>query len=363
MDLMAELKSKGHEVIAMGDDASGDYEDLMSRLGVQYRSFPVSRNGLSPAEDMRTLQVLTRMMREIRPDRVYVYQVKTIVYGVPAAWRAGVREIFPHVAGLGSVFRGSGVKNRAIRSVLRMQYRRAFRLSSRVFFENADDAAVFVSMGLLPKNKVVLLNGSGVNVERFAVLPLPSTPTFLFVGRLLRDKGVVEYLDACAELRKRFSRVRCLLVGPYDSNPTSLREHELHPYIEAGVVEYFGEQSDVRPFIASASVIVLPSYHEGTPVSVLEAMSMGRAVITTDAPGCRETVTHRRNGILVPPRQVGPLVDAMCSLVEQPEMIREMGIQSRALVLDRFDVRKVNGAIMSAMGLSEPSDSRDCGRS
>lgn len=350
-DLMTELKDSGHEVIALADDPSRDVEEQLARLGVEYRSFPVSRNGLSPTKDIVTLCALIRMMREIRPDVVYAYQVKTIVYGVPAAWRAGVRRIFPHVAGLGSIFRSTGLKYRAIQSLLRIQYRRAFSLSSRVFFENPDDASVFVSMRLLPKSKIVMLNGSGVNVDRFSVVPLPSEPVFLFVGRLLRDKGVIEYLDACKEVKQGHPDVRCLLVGPYDSNPTSLTPQELRAYVDAGVVEYLGEQSDVRPMIASASVIVLPSYHEGTPVSVLEAMAMGRAVITTDAPGCRETVLDGRNGILVPPRRVSPLVDAMCSLLDQPERIRVMGDASRALVLRKFDVRKVNSVIMSTMGL------------
>lgn len=351
MNLMEELVAAGHEVYALGSDDDEHYVRAFRDRGIEYRSFPVSRNGLSPVEDLRTYRALKNAIEAIAPDKVFVYQAKTIVYGCVAAARAGVTEVFPLVAGLGSVFRGGGLKNRLIQVLLRLQYRHALRHCRRVFFQNPDDRDEFVGMGLVSPEKVVMINGSGVDIERFSPAPLPQRPTFLFVGRLLRDKGVVEYLEACRSLRSLHSEVRCLLVGPFDSNHSSLQHEDLQPFIEAGAVEYLGEQEDVRPTLAECSVFVLPSYHEGTPKSVLEAMATGRPIITTDAPGCRETVAEGRNGLLVEPRTVVPLVKAMSRFVEEPDLAQRMGAESRALVEAKYDVRKVNSSIIRTMGI------------
>jgi len=162
-----------------------------------------------------------------------VYQAKTIVYGCVAAARAGVTEVFPLVAGLGSVFRGGGPENRLIQVLLKVQYRHALKHSRRVFFQNPDDRDEFIRMGLVSPQKIVMINGSGVDIERFSPAPLPQRPTFLFIGRLLRDKGVVEYLEACRSLRSLHREARCLLVGPFDSNHSSLRREHL-PAVRRG---------------------------------------------------------------------------------------------------------------------------------
>lgn len=353
MNLMEDLIAAGHEVYALGSDEDEDYAQAFRERGIEYRSFPVSRNGLSPLEDLRTYRALRHAIRTIAPDRVFVYQAKTIVYGCVAAARAGVTEVFPLIAGLGSVFRGDGLKNRLIQALLRVEYRYALRRSRRVFFQNPDDRDDFIRMGLVSPDKIAMINGSGVDIERFSPAPLPERTTFLFVGRLLRDKGVVEYLEACREVRSHHPETRCLLVGPFDSNHSSLKSEDLQPYIQAGAVEYLGEQEDVRPAIAESSVFVLPSYHEGTPKSVLEAMAMGRAILTTDAPGCRETVGEGLNGYLVPPRAVKTLARAMEKLIEEPELTRQMGAESRLIAAAKYDVRLVNASIMEAMGIRE----------
>lgn len=352
MDLMADLIAQGHEVHALGPDEGPRYAEQFAERGIHYRSFTVSRNGLSPLEDLRTYLQLRRAIREINPDRVFTYQAKTIVYGVPAAWSAGVRHIYPLVAGLGSIFRGTGLKHSAVRVILSAQYRRAFRRSRKVFFQNTDDSSTFVAKGLVRNDQIVMLNGSGVNVDRFHIAPVPGRPSFLFIGRLIRDKGVIEYLEACKSIKALYPGARCVLAGPFDSNPTALQPGDIEPYTAAGFVEYVGELDDVRPLISECSVFVLPSYHEGTPKSVLEAMSMGRAIITTDAPGCRETVVDGVNGILVPVGEVDPLVRAMARFVDESGLSRRMGEVSRTIAEQRFDVHKVNRVVMSAMELT-----------
>lgn len=359
MEFMQALLDAGHEVYALGPDDDDAYRQEFQSRGIHYDSFRVSRNGLSPWEDWRTYRELIAALEAIAPDKVFVYQAKTIVYGCPAARRAGVNEIYPLVAGLGSIFRSGGIRNHLIQQILKLQYRRAFALSTKVFFQNADDRELLVRFGLLPREKAAMLNGSGVNLNFFEDAPLPSAPVFLFVGRLIADKGVIEYLDACRVIKQRHPAVRCLLVGPYDSNPSSLTPADLEPYISDQVIEYCGEQSDVRPHIRESGVFVLPSYHEGTPKSVLEAMSMGRAIITTDAPGCRETVVDGRNGFLVPPKDTDALVDRMEQFVLSGSLTAQMGRESRRIAEERFDVHKVNRVIMATMGLDPSSDCQD----
>lgn len=356
MDLIDSLVVAGHDVQAWGPDSVEGCGELFAAHGATYRSYSVARNSISVLGDLQTYRELLRMFREVRPDRVFLYQAKPIAYGCPAANRAGVRGIYPLVAGLGSVFRSEGVFNRIVRRILAFQYRNAFRMSERVFIQNRDDLQVLASLDVLPVEKAVMLNGSGVNIEHFAQEPLPDSAVFIFIGRLIRDKGVVEYLQACDEIVRRHPGVECLLVGPYDTNPSALHSHDLEPLLGAPGVEYLGEHTDVRPLLARASVFVLPSYHEGTPKSALEAMAMGRPVITTDAPGCREVVEDGVNGRLVPPRDVEALISRMEEFISSPEMIPRMGREARRIAEDKYDVRKVNQVILSTMGLDTASN-------
>lgn len=351
MELLDELMAAGHEVFAMGsnDDGSRDYG--FAERGITYRPFAVSRHGLNPFEDLRTYRELKSAIAGIAPDRIFVYQAKTVVYGTFAARACGVRGVYPLIAGLGSVFRGHGLKHRAVGAVLSRQYKAAFRRSAAVFVQNADDREVLVSSGMLPLDKVIMLNGSGVNLDRFALAPLPQEPVFLFVGRLLRDKGIAEYLEAASEIRTRYPRARCLVVGPYDTNPSALGPADMKKHEDSGAIEYFGELVDVRPAIAQSSVFVLPSYHEGTPKSVLEAMAMGRPIITTDAPGCKETVTEGVNGYLVAAGDARALAERMKCFIDDPSLAEKMGRESRRIAEDKYDVHAVNRVIMETMGL------------
>lgn len=193
-----------------------------------------------------------------------------------------------------------------------------------------------------------MLHGSGVNIERFNVQPLPEQTAFLCISRLIKDKGVYEYLKASKKVKEKYPFVRCMLVGPYDSNPSAIKPEELQPFIDKGI-EYYGEQEDVRPYLEQCSVFVLPSYREGTPKTVLEAMASGRAIITTDAPGCKETVKNGVNGILVAVKDVESLFAAMESLVQKPETVIRMGIEGRKMAETIFDVKLVNKTICEAM--------------
>ncbi len=351
MDMMQEFINKGHTVIALGADPEANWKDKFKEYNIDYRQLHVERNGINPLKDLKTFAQLCRFIKKENPDKVFAYQAKTVIYGSIAAKLKGITEVYPLIAGLGSIFRGTGTKNKIVKAIMKMEYKIACSCSKKVFFQNNDDKNEFVRNGLISADRTVIINGSGVNLKKFQPAPLPLEPAFLFIGRLIKDKGILEYLEACKIVKSQYPKIRCLLVGPYDSNPSALKPEELRPYIDDGIVEYFGEQRDVRPFIAQCSTYVLPSYHEGTPKTVLEAMAMGRSIITSDAPGCRETVTDGINGYLVPVGDILGVADKMKHLISNPNLCKEMGETSLKIAREKYDVKKVNQAILQTMGL------------
>lgn len=351
VEMMKEFVRRGHSVVALGPESEENWKNRFKVDGIEYRQLFVERNGINPFSDLRTYRELRRFIKKEKPDKVFAYQAKTIIYGSLAAKASGITEIYLLIAGLGSIFRGEGFTNELVKSILKIEYYLACKASKKVFFQNNDDKNVFINYGLIKEEKVVIINGSGVNLEKFKPEPLPETPAFLFIGRLIKDKGILEYLKACKRIKTEYPLVRCLLVGPYDSNPSALKPYELQPYIDEGFIEYFGEQNDVRPFIKQCSTYVLPSYHEGTPKTILEAMAVGRSIITSDAPGCRETVTNGYNGYLVPIKDIDGLVEKMRILIEDQAKNKIMAERSLKLVREKYDVNFVNKAIMKAMEL------------
>ena len=231
-------------------------------------------------------------------------------------------------------------------------YRLAFKYNKHVFFQNPDDLALFHQKGYIHSiNQAVLINGSGVDIDEFSPSDYPPSISFLLIARLLRDKGIYEYAEAARRIREIYPEVKFRLAGWIDQNPYAIEERHLEAWHDNGDIEFIGRLADVRPTLAACSVYVLPSYREGTPRTVLEAMAMGRPIISTDAPGCRETVNQGVNGYLVSVRDVDSLVDAMLSFIERPELIREMGQASRKIAEEKYDVRKVNAIILKTMGV------------
>lgn len=351
IDMMQSFREAGCEVLAVGDGPEEEWSGKFADMGIRYRQIPVSRNGTNPIHDLKTLRALRRLLREEKPDKIFAYQAKTVIYGGIAAGLCGIREFYPMIAGVGSVFLGDSPKQKLLRSILVTEYRLGMRRAPKVFFQNRDDLKVFTDHKILPQSKAVMLHGSGVNVEKFTPTPLPEKPGFLCISRLIRDKGVVEYLEAARKLHALHPEVACVLVGPFDTNPSAIRPEELQSYIDDGSVLYAGEQKDVQPYLRACTAYVLPSYHEGTPKTVLEAMACGRPAITTDAPGCRETVTDGVNGLLVPVKDVDAIVAAMEKLLDEPETAARMAVEARRIAEDRYDVRKVNRTIRRTMGI------------
>lgn len=353
--LLGAMREAGHRVIAMAPAIGADIASKLEALGVEPRSVPLDRNGLSLRRDFTTLRALYRVLSEIKPDAVLGYTIKPVLYGSLAARSAGVPARFSMITGLGYAFLDEGGwKQRLVGTTARLLYRMSLRANERVFFQNPDDRALFERLRIVRgPEQAVMINGSGVDIEAFQPVPLPETPSFLLIARLLADKGIREYVEAARLLRARHPEVKCRLVGPADNNPAAISEREVQSWVEEGVVEYLGRLQDVRPAIAAASVYVLPSYYpEGQPRSILEAMAMGRPIITTDSRGCRETVEPGRNGLLVPARDVPALAAAMERLILEPERAVEMGRESRRIAESKYDVNHVNAVILDAMGLA-----------
>lgn len=354
MDMMRSFIGAGAEVVALGEAPESEWDVFFENEGIRYRSYYTDRNGTNPINDMKMMCDLKRVIREESPDKVLVYHTKPNVYGPIAAAQCGISEVYAMVGGVGSVFNSEGIRASLVKALLSRGLKAGFGKTKKVFVQNQEDTDLLVSRGVLRADKVVHIDGSGVNTAYFAEQPLPGKPVFLFVGRLVRGKGVLEYLEAASRVKQRYPDAEFHLVGPFDSNATSLDIGSVQPYISAGVVAYHGEQSDVRPFLKECSVFVFPSYYgEGVPKCALEALSTGRAIIAADATGSREVVVQGQNGFLVKPRSVDDLADAMASCCEDATLRSRFGKASRRYACKRFDVRIVNSVICKAMGLDE----------
>jgi glycosyltransferase involved in cell wall biosynthesis len=350
--LLSAMATRGHRVTACAPAAAAPIRDTLAQMGVQYRELPVDRAGLNPTRDMQLMLSLRRLMRDSAPDIVLSYTAKPVIYGSLMARFCSVPAVFALITGLGYGFTATGPKARLTRAVLRRLYRAALTDSRAVFFQNPDDERFFRELGLLRRQtRSVLVNGSGVDVEAFRPVPFPPSISFLMIARLLALKGVHDYARAAEIVRARHSGVPFRLVGWIDDTPDAIREKDLRRWVDAGTIEFLGKLDDVRPALADASVYVLPSHREGTPRTVLEAMAMGRPVVTTDAPGCRETVKDGRNGFLVPVGNPETLAATLERFILSPGLIQEMGRASRRMAVEKYDVHNVNTVMLSEMGL------------
>lgn len=351
-DMLRDFAGRVDDVVVLGNETDEKWIPYFEELGVRYRTYPVSRNGLNPISDVKTYRALKRIIAEECPDKVLTNFVKANVYGCIAAHNRGIKDIYVMMGGLGSVFHGDDRNSRLARLFVTAEYRASLKHSKKIFFQNDEDSKLLCDLGTVKSEQVVRIYGSGVNTEHFKQEPLPEQMSFVFIGRLVRGKGVLDYLDAARIVKREYPDVRFDLVGPYDTNPSGLKPEDIEPYIEDGTVVYHGEQKDVRPYLKNASCFVLPSYYgEGTPKSALEALATGRPLIVADAVGCREVVEDGVNGFLVPPRDAGEIAHAMVKLIEESGLIKRLGKASRHMAMEVFDVRRVNESILETMGL------------
>lgn len=362
--LLKAMVEAGHKVIGAAPADTPSVPADLAALGVRFAPVAIARTGLNPVSDMASLAKLTRFLRQERPDLVLSYTIKPVIYGSLAAWWAGVPKIYSLITGLGAAFNSEGIRGRILRFTAILMYRRALARCTKVFVQNQEIAELFIREGIVAASKIVVVAGSGVDVQRFHAASAPAgPPIFLLLARMLRDKGIEEYVSAARSVKQQMSSARFLLVGDIDSNPAAISKDQLNQWNREGVVEYRPAVSDVRPLLAGCSVYVLPSYHEGMPRSVLEAMAMARPVITTDTIGCRETIIDAgapdeagirvgANGLLVPVRSTGPLAIAMLRLASNRQLQVDMGQRGREIAEQQFDVSRINSQMLATMGLT-----------
>ena len=358
--LIRALRGAGHEVVvcvpAPSAAARPGVEAGLRELGARLVEAPLDRTGTNLLSELGARNFYAEFMRAERPDAVLAYNPKPVFYAVPAARRAGVPRIAAMVTGLGYAFTSREIKAKALAVVAMRLYRRALPAADCVMFQNSDDRELFERLGLLGAARdVQVVPGSGVDLERFQRVPIMEAPSridFLYAGRLLRDKGVGEFVEAARALRALRtdpSRFRFQLAGFTDGNPSSVTGDEIDRWTRAGDVEFLGRLEDVRPSLAACSVFVIPSHREGLPMAALEAMATGRAVVAGDVAGCREVVADGENGILVPPGSAPALAVAMEQFLEDPALTVSMGRASRERAERLFDSRVVCRRVMESL--------------
>jgi glycosyltransferase involved in cell wall biosynthesis len=347
-NLIARLQREGYDVVALSPD--DDHRDALIALGVRHIPVEIDSKGLSPARDLALALRYWSVLRRVRPVAFLGWTIKPNIYGSLAAHALGI-PVINNISGLGTAFIRVGLLTRLVQAL----YRTALARSATVFFQNRHDRDQFVAQRLVPAKRTALLPGSGIDLARFVPAAAPDAsapPVFLMVARLLRDKGVIEYAEAARMVRAVRPDAVFRLLGFLDvANRTAIDRATVEGWQRAGVIDYLGEAGDVRPHLAAASVVVLPSYREGMPRSLLEAAAMARPLIATDVPGCTEIARAGENALLCKPRDARSLAGAMLAMLALPHAARvAMGLRSRAIAEAEFDVTVVEDRYLEAIG-------------
>lgn len=322
----------------------GPAKNAILNAGLNFHSIPLTRSGSKPWQELNTLIALLRLYRRLQPALVHHVTPKPEIYGGIVARLAHVPAAVNAVTGLGYVFIARGFKAALLRSFVKLGYRVAFsHRNQRIIFQNPDDCALFLKAGIVTEKDTVLIKGSGVDISILIPLPEPEdTPLVILASRMLWDKGVKEFVAAAQALRVDGVNARFALVGDTDpGNPAAVPIAQLEAWRDDGIVEWWGRRNDMIPVFAQAHIVCLPSYREGLPRVLIEAAACGRAIVTTDAPGCREIVRHGENGLLVPVRDSKALADALRTLLKYPELRARMGKRGREIVVGDFSEERV----------------------
>ena len=361
-DLIKKLIKNKYQVYAFTSEYTDSCLEKIKALGAIPGPYQLSRGGLNPFADLASLIQLTRKIKKIAPDLVFSYMAKPIIYGSMAARLAKIPHIIGMLEGLGYTFteqpQGQTVKTKIIKNIQVLLYKLAFPCLQQMIFLNPDDKKDLMDTYHLSVPKVHILGGIGLDLDRFSYLPAKIEPIkFLFIGRLLKEKGVFELIEAIRLVKKKYPLVHFTILGEIDAeNMGALKQQTLDQLVKENLFEYPGYVLNVKDWIYESSVFVLPSYREGIPRSTQEAMAIGRPIITTDAPGCRETVIDGVNGFLVPKWNIQALADKILYFIEHPEQVNVMGMKSRQIAQEKFDVNRVNEKLFEIMGLSAENE-------
>ncbi len=351
--LILRLREEGHEVICLVPAGDPEAETTLRNLGAEVWNYPLDNKSLNPLHDLKTCIALYGIFKKIKGDILYASTIKSVVYGLPMATLAGTDSCYAMITGLGYMFEANSPIKKALTCLAALLYRIALTFSRAVFFQNTDDIKTFRQWHCLPSGaKIVLTRGTGVDTAHFSPVQYPEgDPLFLFVGRLLEAKGLYEFAEA-ARIVKRMRPDACFgVLGAPEPSRGGVPMTTVQGWEREGILTYLGVTRDVRPYIAKAAAVVLPSWGEGLPCSLMEAMSMGRAIVATDVPGCRDVVRTGCNGLLVPAHNPQALADALLKLAADHDLAREMGRIGRNMAENELDARKAADLILKKMNL------------
>lgn len=342
LPIAIEALGQGYEVhVATGIT---DKLDVLHSHGFVVHPLAIGRSSTSFAVEFRTFLEMLSVFKKVQPHIVHLVTIKPVIYGGIAARLVGVPGVVAAISGLGFVFLAKGWKATVVRSLVSGLYRLALgKRNLKVICQNPDDRKTLIQIAGLPSDKVIMIRGSGVDLSAYAAMPFPQgLPVVVMAARLLRDKGVHEFVIAAQILKQRGVDARFWLVGDSDpGNPASISETEIGIWCREGAVEFLGHRSDIDSVFAQSHVVVLPSYREGLPRVLIEAAASGRAVVTTDVPGCRDAIEPEVTGLLVPPRDAVALADAIQHLLLDSELCERMGQAGRHLAEREFAIEKV----------------------
>ncbi|GGW48503.1 glycosyltransferase family 4 protein [Alishewanella tabrizica] len=354
-DLISDFVAAGHTVFAFATDYTEQTKAAVRKLGAIPVDYQLSRFGLNPFAELKTTWQLYRLFKQHCISLSFCYFAKPVIYGTLAAWLAKVPIRVAKIEGLGRAFTepASGMRRRAklVRAFQVLLYKLSLPKAHLVFFLNPEDQADLLIHNRIPVGNSHVLGGIGVNLQRYPQVPPVTEPIrFIFVGRLLNEKGIRYFLTAAQALKKRYPYVEFVVLGEPDSGSYALSRQELQFYVQQDIIYYPGRVQNVIPFLTQSSVFVLPTYYrEGVPRSTQEAMAVGRAIITTDMPGCRQTVIDGENGFLVMPHNQEALEQAMLQFIQQPALINAMGQKSREMAEKHFNVQQINTTIIKLL--------------
>jgi glycosyltransferase involved in cell wall biosynthesis len=356
--LIKELLKQGHQVVAIAPPDK--YSPLLKELGCNFIPVKLDNKGVNPFKDLIFFLHIFRIYRFLKPDVIFHYTIKPNVYGTLAATLRGIPSI-NNVSGLGTVF----LRKNWASNVAFFLYRLTFNYPKKVFFQNYHDRDLFVKQKLVQASVTDILPGSGIDLDHFKPVTFNRNKhfTFLVVARLLYDKGIIEFAEAARKIKSQGHQATFQLLGFLDTSEGGVKPHELDTWIKEGIVEFLGQTDDVRPAMGAADCIVLPSYREGTPRSLLEAGGLGKPIIATNVPGCTEVVTEGLNGFLCNPRDAGDLADKMLKMMFlSDDKLAQMGRKSRSEVEKKFDekevIQKYQQALQEIFGSPASSFSR-----
>ena len=358
-DLIRFLIEKEHSIYAFTSEHSSDELKKIEDLGAIPVTYELSRGGLNPLADIKATYLLSKKIKKIAPDLVFSYFAKPVIFGTLAARIAKVPQVIGMLEGLGYTFtdqpEGLSKKVQLIKDIQVFLYKIALPRLDKLIFLNPDDRQDLVEKYSIAVKEIGVLGGIGLNLNEYAYHPISNIELpikFLFIGRLLKEKGIHDFVKAAKTVKGIYPDTQFTILGSIDySNLGALQQSELDDLIASKAINYHGHVNDVKDWIVDSHVFVLPSYREGVPRSTQEAMAIGRPVITTDVPGCRETVVDGVNGFLVQKWQPHALAEKMLYFIEHPEQIEKMGYESYKIAKDRFDANKVNQRLLKLMGL------------